>query len=51
VRPHYSCLCSPGLCSSGGSSGFYLCSQIFVHTTSVARQALAREDPSNVDGP
>jgi hypothetical protein len=28
VRPHYSrsCWCSPGLCSSGDSSGFYLCS-------------------------
>jgi hypothetical protein len=28
ARPHYSCSCScsPGLCSSGDSSGFYLCS-------------------------
>jgi hypothetical protein len=26
ARPHYSCACSPGLCSSGDSSGFYLCS-------------------------
>jgi hypothetical protein len=28
VRPHYSCSCwcSPGLCSSGDSSGCYLCS-------------------------
>jgi hypothetical protein len=28
VRPHYSCSCwcSPGFCSSGDSSGFYLCS-------------------------
>jgi hypothetical protein len=28
VRPHYSCSCwcTPGLCSSGDSSGFYLCS-------------------------
>jgi hypothetical protein len=26
ARPHYSCSCSPGLCSSRDSSGFYLCS-------------------------
>jgi hypothetical protein len=24
ARPHYSCSCSPGLCSSGNSSGFLL---------------------------
>jgi hypothetical protein len=26
ARPHYTCSCSPGLCSSGDSFGFYLCS-------------------------